>query len=215
MCLVGLAVLYGDNAVNGYSPHTVGYELTNLRVVVGRDSGNLLNLVIIVLYLLSLTLDRLYHLSDGLVDTALHIEWIGTGSHILHTLRKDGLSQNGSCGGTVASIIASLAGHTLHKLCAGILKGIFQFNLLGYGHTVLGNLGSAKLLINNNVATLGAQRNFHCISQRIGSSFEHLAGINIIFYFFSHSFLFLGVRSEEIRSKLITHCSNTSLPKVN
>ena len=88
-----------------------------------------------------------------------------------------GLSQQGSGGGAIAGHVVGLGGNFLHQLSTHVLKGIVQFNLLGDGDAVVGDEGSAVLLVQNHVAALGAQGDLDGIGQRIDAGFQGLTGL--------------------------------------
>ena len=184
--VAALGLLDGDDTVLADLLHGIGQELANLGVVVGTHSSHLLDLLVVVTHLLGLCLDVLHDSLDGLVDTALQIHGIGTGGDILQSLAYDGLSQYGSRGGTVAGIVTRLAGHALHELCTCILEGVCQFYFLGHGDTVLGDVGSTELLLDDDVASLGTQGDLYCVSQLIYALLHLLAGVNIEFDIFCH-----------------------------
>ena len=87
-----------------------------------------------------------------------------------------GLSQQGSGGGTVAGNIVGLGGDLLHQLSAHVLEGIGQLHFLGDADTVVGDEGSAVLLIQNHVAALGAQGDLNGIGQLVNAGLQSLAG---------------------------------------
>ena len=87
-----------------------------------------------------------------------------------------GLCQQRSGGGTVAGNIVGLGGDLLHQLCAHVLKGIGQLHFLGDADAVVGDEGSAVLLIQNNVAALGTQRDLYGIGQSVNAGLQSLAG---------------------------------------
>ena len=66
-----------------------------------------------------------------------------------------GKGQQGGGGGAVAGHVVGLGGDLLDQLRAHVLKGIVQLNLLGDGHAVVGDEGSAELLVQHHVAALG------------------------------------------------------------
>jgi len=70
----------------------------------------------------------------------------------------DGLGQDGRGGGTVTGGVAGLAGHFPDHLGAHVFIGIFQFDFLGHGDTVLGDRGGTELFVDDHVAALGAER---------------------------------------------------------
>ena len=87
-----------------------------------------------------------------------------------------GLCQQGSGGGAVAGDIVGLGGNFLHQLRAHVLKGIGQLNFLGDADAVVGDEGSAVLLIQNHVAALGAKGDLNGIGQLIDAGLQSLAG---------------------------------------
>ena len=103
----------------------------------------------------------------------------------------NGLGQNGCGSGAVTGLVVGLGGHLFHHLGAHVLEGVFQLYFLGYGYTVLGNLGSAELLGYHHIAALGAQGYLHSIGEGIGTAGDGGAHLCIEFDFFCHNQLFL------------------------
>ena len=134
-------------------------------------------------------LDALYYLGYGLVDTALEVHGVGTCGDVLDTYVDDALCEYGSCGGTVTGIVAGLRCYRLDELCAGVHEGIGQLHLLGYGYTVLGDVGSTELLLDYHVAAFGAESYFHCVGKLVDTLLELFAGFHIEYDFFCHSSL--------------------------
>ena len=60
---------------------------------------------------------------------------------------------------------------------AHVLERIVELNLLGDGHAVVGDQRSAELLVENDVAALGAEGDLHGIGQSIDADFKRLAGL--------------------------------------
>jgi hypothetical protein len=60
-----------------------------------------------------------------------------------------------------------LGGNLAHHLSAHVLELVVEFNLLGNGNAILGNAGGAEALFDDDVATLGPERDFHCIGESI------------------------------------------------
>ena len=184
-----LCLLNGDNAIFAHLLHSICQELANLGVVVGADGSNLLNLLIVVAHNLSHVLDFCNNGSNGLVDTALQVHGVGTSCHVLQTFANDSLSQYGSSGCTITSIIASLGSHALHQLCTSILEGVCQLNLLCHSNTVLGDVGSTELLLDDNVAALGTESYLYCICQTVHALLHQVASLYVEFNVFCHSFI--------------------------
>src|SRR5699024_2021576 len=54
---------------------------------------------------------------------------------------------------------------------------IFQLDLLGDGHAVVGDEGGAELLVQHHVPALGAQSDLYGIGQLVDAGFQSLAGL--------------------------------------
>ena len=170
-----LGLLNGDDAFLLDGLHSLGDELADFLVVVGRNAGNILDLGVVVTNLLRLSLDTVNYSSHGLVDTTLQVHWVGTCGNILETYANHGLGKNSSGSCTITSLVAGLGGNILDELCAHVLEWILELNLLGNGNTVLGDLRSTELLVNDHVATLGAKSNFHCICKLVNARLQHVS----------------------------------------
>ena len=99
----------------------------------------------------------------------------------------NGLSQQRGSGGAVAGNVVGLGGHFPHQLRAHILKCIFQLHILGDGHTVVGDEGSAVFLAQNHVPALGAQGNLHGIGQLVNALLQTLASFLAVNNHLSHN----------------------------
>ena len=172
--LQGLGFFDGDDAVLADLIHRVRDQIADDRIA-GGNRGDLRDAL--------LALDGLAQLGQrgdgrirGLLNALAQFHGIRARGHILHAFADDRLRQQGSGGGAVARDVVRLGGDFLHELRAHVLKGIFQLNFLGDGHAVVGDQRSAKLLIEHNVAALGAQGNFNGIRQLIDAFFQRAAG---------------------------------------
>ena len=58
---------------------------------------------------------------------------------------------------SVAGYVRGLGGDFANHLCAHVLERVAELNLLGDGDAVLGDGGGTELLLNNDVAALGAE----------------------------------------------------------
>ena len=126
----------------------------------------------------------LHHSVHGLVDTALEVEGVGSGGHVFHAFGEDGLREHGSRCRTVARVVARLGGHALDELCTGVLEGVFEFDLLGHAHTVLGDTGRAELFVDHHVAAFRAEGYFHGVGQNVYAVYHLLADFIAKLYIF-------------------------------
>ena len=189
--VASLGIFDGDHAIGRDSAHAVGDEFTDFGVVVGRDGGHLFDFVVVVAHLFGLRLDVCHHGAHGLVDTAFEVEGVGAGSHVFHAFGEDGLREHGGRRRTVARIVARLGGHALDELCAGVLEGVFEFDLLGHAHTVLGDAGRTKLLIDHHVAAFRSERDFNGVGQGVGTLAQEFASIYVVLNIFCHDLLLI------------------------
>ena len=190
MGLGTLGLLDGDHAFVVDLGHRLGDQLTDRLVVVGRNSGHLLDLVEIRAHLLALLAQGLDHFGHGLVDAAFEIHRIGTGRHVLQAYADDRLCEHRGGRRTVAGIVVGLRSDLAYHLGAHVGESVFELHLLGHRHTVLGDLRRTEFLVDDHITAFGAQRHLHCVRQRIDTLLEQFARLNIIFDIFCHNFIF-------------------------
>ena len=134
--------------------HCVSDQLADLSVA-GRDSANTGD-VLAAVDLLAVLLNGGNSGGDGLLHAALDVHGVGTGGNVLHALGDKSLGQNGGGGGAVTSCIVGLGGDFANELCAHVLELILQFDLLGDGNAIVGDM-AAELLAQPRCGPLGAQ----------------------------------------------------------
>ncbi len=121
--------------------------------------------------------DRLRHFLDlrscaldCFIDATLQGHRVCTRGHGLHAFAENRLREHGRGGCAVAGNVAGLRGHFAHHLRAHVLHCIFEFDLFRHGHTVFGDRRAAVLLIENDVASLWTERDFHCVGELINAA---------------------------------------------
>ena len=112
------------------------------------------------------------HGRDALLDAALEQHRVGAGGHVLQALGDDRLGQHGGGGGAVAGDVVGLGGGFLQQLGAHVLEGILQLDLLGDGDAVVGDGGRAELLVEGDVAALGAEGDLDGVGQGVDAPLE-------------------------------------------
>ena len=188
--LHGLGLFHGDDAVVAHSLHGVGNEGANLGVV-GRNGGDLCDVV--------LALDLLAHVGKGahgrfhsLIHAAAEHHGVGAGRQVAQALADHGLGEQGGGGGAVAGDVVGLDGDFLHQLSAHVLKGILKLDLFGDGHAVVGDEGRAVLLLEHDVAALGAEGDLDGICEGVDAGFQGLAGVVAVFELLCHNVFLLN-----------------------
>lgn len=173
LVLDGLALLDCDDTLLADLLHGVGEELANVCVAVGRDSGDLGDLLAGG----DLLLVCAEVLNDGLnsgLGTAPQVHGVASGGNVLNGLREDGTSEDGGGCGTVTSDLVGLGGNVLEETSTEVLELVLKSDSLGNGDTIcclsvhvlqhlhkskhtLGDLGRAVAGLDQDVATLGAE----------------------------------------------------------
>ena len=170
----GVRLLDGDDAFLADLVHGLGDDLADVGVS-GGDGGGGGDLL--------LGLDVLGHaeqlLGDGLdgrLDAALEGHRVGAGRDVAQTLADQGLGQHGGGGGAVAGDVVGLLGDLLDELGTDLLVGVLELDLLGDGDTVVGDRGGAPLLLQDDVAALGAEGDLDGVGERVHATLETAAG---------------------------------------
>ena len=179
-----LGLLDGDDAVLAHLLHRVGDGLADGRVGCGdrRHLGDLLALGDRD----RLGLDGLDHGGDALVDASLQEDRVGAGADLAETGLDERLGEHRRGGGAVAGDVVGLGGDLLDQLGAHVLEGLLELDLLGDGHTVVGDRRRAELLVEDHVAALGAEGDPHCVGDGIDAALERRASVHVIDDLFSH-----------------------------
>jgi hypothetical protein len=159
-------------------------QLADLGVA-GRDRGGGSDLLL-GLDLFGRLQEGLGDLLDGLLDAALEAQRVGAGRNVAQALFDERLSQHGRRGGAVTGNIIGLLGDLFDQLSADLLVGVLQVDLLGDGHTIVGDRGSAPLLLQDDVAALGAQRHLYRVCEGVEAPLEAATGLFVVRNCLSH-----------------------------
>ena len=97
-------------------------------------------------------------------------------------------------GRAVTGLVGGLRGNLAHHLRAHVLELVFQLDLLGGGHAVLGDAWCAKRLVQQDVTALGAERHAHRVGENIYAAQHAVASVDREFDFLgSHVDVLLAV----------------------
>src|SRR6266702_2045539 len=163
----GLRLVDGDDPVLADLVHRLGDGAADLGVLRGDggDGGDLLLGLEVTRVVADVLGDRL----DGPLDAALEPHRVGAGGHVAEPLVHQRLRQHGRGGGAVTGDVVGLGRDFLGELGPEVLVVVLELDLLGDRHTIVGDGGRAPLLVEHDVATLGAE----CHPHHDG---EHVAG---------------------------------------
>ena len=166
----GLGLVDGDDAVLADLVEGLGDQLTDLLVTRGDggDVGHVGGGVNGTGVLVKPFDDGL----NGLVDSALQPDRVGSGGHSAQALVDQRLGQHGGGGGAVAGDVVGLGSNLLGELGAEILVGILELDLLGDGHAVVGDGGGAPLLVEHDVAALGAEGHLDGVGEGVDAALK-------------------------------------------
>ena len=115
------------------------------------------------------------HLVGGHVQALLQLHGVGPGGDVAQALGDDRLGQDGGGGGAVAGHVVRLGGGLLQQLGAHVLEGLLEFDLLGDGDAVVGDGGGTELLVEGDVAALGAKGGLHGLGEDVDPPLEGTA----------------------------------------
>ena len=107
---------------------------------------------------------------DGLLDAALELHRVGAGGDVLRAFAEDRLREHGRRRRAVAGDVGRLARDLAHHLGAHVLERILEVDLLGDGDAVLGDRGGAELLVEDDVAALGAERDLDRVGELVDAA---------------------------------------------
>ena len=114
---------------------------------------------------------------DGGLDAPLERHRVGAGGHVAQALVDHGPGQHGGGGGAVTGDVVGLLGDFLDQLGADLLVGVLELDLLGDGDAVVGDRGGAPLLLEHDVAALGAEGDANGVGELVHPALERPAGI--------------------------------------
>jgi hypothetical protein len=102
---------------------------------------------------------------------------IGAGRDGAQALVHHRLGQHGGGRGAVTGDVVGLGGDLLGELCAEVLERVVELDLTGDGHTVVGDGGRTPLLVEDDVAALGAERDLDGVRERVDTALERATGV--------------------------------------
>src|SRR5690606_10762306 len=87
------------------------------------------------------------------------------------------VSRRGGAGGARPGASVGLLRALLDLLGAVLLPGVLELDLLGDGYTVVGDRGGAPLLLQNDVAALGAKGHLDGVGELVHTALETAPGV--------------------------------------
>jgi len=153
--------------------HRLGDDLADGLVVVRGDRADLGDHVALdgLRARLEVRDDRL----DRALDAALDVHRVRAGGHHLRALAVDGLTEHRRRRRAVTGHVRRLARHFTDHLRAHVLERVLEFDFLRDGHAVLGNRRRSELLVEDDVAALGAEGDLHRVGQLVHAAQDRLA----------------------------------------
>ena len=165
-----LALFDGDDAVLADLVHHLGDDLADFRVggADGRDSGDLGAVVDRAGLLGDLGHDG----RDGGFDAVLDDHRVRPGGHDAQALGDHRLAEHDRGGGAVAGDVVGLGGDFLEQLGAHVLERVVELDVASDRDAVVGDGRSAELLVEDDVAALGADRDLDRVGEAIDAALQ-------------------------------------------
>ncbi len=172
----GVGLLDGDDAFLADLVHRLGDGVADGGVATGGDRRGGRDLLA--------GLDVLGHPEqllgdglDGLLDAALEGQRVGARGDVAQALADHGLGQDGGRRRAVTGDVVGLLGNFLDELGPDLLVRVLELDLLGDAHTIVGDGGRTPLLLQNDVAALGAQRDLDRVGEGVHTPLQPAAGL--------------------------------------
>ena len=180
-----LRLLDGDDAVLADLLHDLADEVADGLVVaeMAATCGHLLAGLTGVAGLAQRVADQL----GRLVDAALEGHRVGAGGDVLQALVDDRLGEHRGGGGAVTGDVVGLGGDLLGELGADVREGVVELDLLGDGDTVVGDRRRAALLVEDDVAALGAERHLDRVGEGVDAALQGASGVLVELQDLGHS----------------------------
>ncbi len=169
--LDALRLLDRDHAVLADLLHHLGDQLADLLVVVRGDRGDLRHLRSAG-DLDGVGLDALDDRFGRLLDAALERHRVGAGGDVLQALADDRLAEDRGGRRAVAGDVVGLGRDLLGELRADVLERVLQLDVLRDRDAVVGDRRRAELLLEDDVAALGAERDLDGVGERVDAVHE-------------------------------------------
>src|SRR3954449_181889 len=172
-----LRLFDGDDAVLADLAERLVDQLADARVL-SRDGGDVGNLGLVA-DLSRVGQQLVAHGLHGRIDAALEGERLCTGGDVAQTFAHHGLGEHRRGRRTVAGDVVGLGRNFLGQLRAHVLVGIGELDLFGDRHTIVGDGGSAPLLVDDDVAALRAERHLDDIRESVDAALQRVARLRV------------------------------------
>ncbi len=169
----GVALLDGDDAFLADLVHRLGDDLADGGVTGGDGGGG--GDLLLGLDVLGELGQLLRHGRDGGLDAPLQGHRVRAGGDVAQALADQRLGQDGRRRRAVTGNVVGLLGDLLDQLGADLLVRVLELDLLGDAHTIVGDGGGAPLLLEHDVAALGAERHLDGVGEDVHAPLEAAA----------------------------------------
>jgi hypothetical protein len=170
----GVGLLDGDHAVLADLVEGLGEQLPDVAVA-ARDRGDRGH-VLLGLDLPGGLEERVADRVGGSVHAPLEAHRVDAGGHRAQTLVDHRLGQHGRGRGAVTGDVVGLGGDLLGELGTEVLERVVQLDLTSDGHAVVGDGGRSPLLVEDDVAALGAEGHLDRVGQGVHAALEGAPG---------------------------------------
>ena len=170
-----LGLLDRDHALLAHLLHRLRQDVADDGLAVGADRRDLGDFSL-ASGGLGLRLQAIDDRANGRGDAAPDVHRVVARGDQLAPFAVDGLREHGRGGGAVTGHVGGLGRHLLHHLRAHVGEPVFELDLLGDRHPVLGHGGRAPAPLENHVPTARAERHLDGVREHVEAVGDALSG---------------------------------------
>ena len=163
-----------DYAIATDLVHGIGNEVADL-LILGRNAGYLGHAVA-ALDGRGQLVDALNHQLRRLLDAFLDDHRVGPGGDHVHPLHDHRVGQHHAGGGAVAGDVVGLGGDLLEQLRAHVFEAVLELDVASDRDSIVGDHRAAVLLVQDDIAAVGAKGDADDVGQLARSAPQVFAG---------------------------------------
>ena len=185
----GLRFFHGNHTVFAHFFHNIGDHSPHFFGF-GRDGGHLGDFFPAADFF-GIFLENFYDIFFSRFHPLAHSDGIDSGFNEFQAFAHQSLRHQCGGGCSVAGRVVGFVSHFFHQFRADVFKLVFQLNVLGDSHAVIGDGGRSEAFVQNHVSSPGAKRHFYRVGHLVHAGFDFFARVGGILDLLAHIILFV------------------------